>query len=89
MGEQPHDQPPAPGAVPSAVYENESSHVLPPFIAADFTPVHAFVKIPANIRTIVAIAELGTVKPKKLVAGYFKLGDNAGVPDEQIAKSGA
>ena len=54
--------------------------------AADFTPVHAFVKIPANIRTIVAIAELGTVKPKKLVAGYFKLGDNAGVPDEQIAE---
>jgi len=28
MGEQPHDPPPAPGAMTSAVHENESSHVL-------------------------------------------------------------
>ena len=54
--------------------------------AADFTPIYAFGKIPSNIRGIVAIAELGISKPKKLVASYFKVGDNAGAPDEKIAE---
>jgi hypothetical protein len=40
--------------------------------AADFTPVYPFAKIPANIREIVAIAELGTEKPRKLVASYCR-----------------
>ena len=30
MGEQPHHPPPAPGAVPGAVHENESGDALPP-----------------------------------------------------------
>jgi hypothetical protein len=54
--------------------------------AADFTPVYPFGKIPANIRQIVAIADLGAAKPKKLVASYFKVSDNAGAPDEKIAE---
>ncbi len=54
--------------------------------AADFTPVYPFAKIPANIREIVAIAELGSEKPKKLVASYYKVSDHTGMPDEKIVE---
>ena len=54
--------------------------------AADFTPVYAFVKIPANIRGIIALAEFGNEKPKELVASYFKVGDNPGIGDEKVAE---
>lgn len=54
--------------------------------AADFSAVYPFDKIPADIRGIVAIIDFGTAKPKTLVASYFKMGDNAGAPDDKIAE---
>jgi hypothetical protein len=54
--------------------------------AADSTPVYPFRKLPANIREIVAIAELGTAKPKELLASYYRIGEKAGAPDEKIAE---
>ncbi len=54
--------------------------------AADFTPVYAFDKIPANIRQIAAIVDIGTATPAKLVASYIRVGDNAGAPDQKIAE---